>query len=153
MFADLDPFIAIAIAIGWAIVSAFFRKKKDADEWAEWDKRETKPAPETLDPFPMPLPQLGKKPPPLRQEPEIEGGQRKLSNVWGHAQEAMAQAHREQERARERLKQIEARVRPVAPSVSQERRAHAIIRKLRGREGMREAVLASVILGPPKALD
>lgn len=152
MFADLDPFVAIAIAIGWAIVSAFFRKKKDADEWAEWDKREGKPAPETLDPFPPPLPQIGKpKPPPLRQEPE--GPKREPSNVWRHAQEAMAKAHREQERARERLKQLEAKVRPTAPAVAHNYQAHQITQKLRRRDGMREAVLASVIIGPPKALE
>lgn len=152
MFADLDPFIAIAIAIGWAIVSAFFRKKKDADEWAEWDKRETKPGPQTLDPFPMPFPQLGKpKPPPPREEPE--GPQRELSHVGRHAEEAMAQAHREQERARERLKQLADRVRPTAPAVAHIYGAHPILQKLRRREGIREAVVASVILGPPKALE
>lgn len=171
MFADMDPIIAIAIAIGWAIISAIFRKKKDADEWAEWEETNTKPQPKpprehapgphTLDPFPtfpMPprIPRKEAKPPPVEEHvPETEGPARQLSNVWGHAQEALAKAHRDQDRARERLKQLESKVRPTPAAAAHHKQhsAHRIVAKLRRPDGIREAVLASVILAPPKALE
>lgn len=153
MFADLDPLIAIAFAIGWAIISALFKKKKDAEDWAEWDERPAAP-PVILPPAPRSSPVIPTTAtathPAIQDE---EGPQVELTHVWQHAGQAMAQAHREQERARERLRQLEQKLAPTPPAAAHHSPRHQLAAKLRRRENLRETILATVILGPPKALE
>jgi hypothetical protein len=179
-FAALEPILAILVAVGWFIVKALLDRRRDADEWTEMElPRPTRPAPSpppppihrTLPQGPRPAnvppptkpqaPRPPQPPPVIRRQPvlvtEEEGPLRPDLATLKDSQESYARALHLQETIASRLSAIDQQT--SAPKATQPHvhfrspAASNVVRAFRNPNTIRQAILAQLVLNPPKALE
>lgn len=165
--AALDPIVAIIVGVGWFIVKALMNRRNEMDSWDEFEQPRPKSAP-TI-PAPPPAPSSSPTPPVIRPAPVIIV-QAPPPVIPKPAPVVIQQAERarleESRRAYERAAAIDdavaKRLSAIDETVTKHKRATAqrrrdgvedVIAKLRNPATARNAVLAAVILNPPKSME
>lgn len=155
--AALDPIIAILVAVGWFIVKALLNRSADVESWEEFER---KPQPV---PPPEPPPVIARKqqplPPPLPVPPPViaqeQEGPYRVMGQLAESRRAHERATHLEESVAAQLAAVGARVTKHKPS-SARIRIHAmedLVRTFRKPATLRQAVIASIILNPPKSLE
>lgn len=165
--AALDPIVAIIAGVGWFIVKALMNRRNDMDSWDEFEQ----PRPKSAPPLPAPAPApssppappvirpapviIVQAPPPVIPKPAPVVIQQPDLARMEESRRAYERAARIDDAVAKRLSEIDETVAKHKRATAQKRRngVEDVIATMRNPATARNAVLAAVILNPPKSME